>query len=444
MKRITLENFRCYKRQTIDFRDGINLLVGDNASGKTSILKACKYILSSFFSGFSDENTKWVNPGVDDFSIVIHHGIAAPEKPIRIGFDPSNSVNSPDQEKTQGDEMPYYLIKKSKKNSRSLISGIKAYKEYASALQDFYFRNDKQEQALPLFASFSTEDIHSKRKIDAAKFRMYEHKPSFGYYECLEGDGFFPYWIKRLLILQEGRGEHPEITIVRKAIGEALGENGCQIINDIQIRPNQKKVYYILTDDREIEADFLSDGYRRLVNIVTDIAFRCALLNRGIYGENASHLTKGTVLIDEVDLHLHPNLQSKVMKGLKYAFPKIQFIISSHAPMVMSGIETNEDNLVYKLDYFEEGGYTVNQTSTYGMDISTITKIILNQTPRPIEVEEQLKRLFDLIDSDNIPEAKSALSEMTARYADTLPELAQAEAMLNFTIFEDEIDQEEQ
>lgn len=58
MKRIRLENFRCYTDQSIEFKSGINLLVGDNGSGKTSILKACKYVLSSFFAGFSDEHTK--------------------------------------------------------------------------------------------------------------------------------------------------------------------------------------------------------------------------------------------------------------------------------------------------------------------------------------------------------------------------------------------------
>ena len=58
MKKILLENFRCFDAQEIEFKRGINLLIGDNASGKTTILKACKYVLSSFFAGFSDENTK--------------------------------------------------------------------------------------------------------------------------------------------------------------------------------------------------------------------------------------------------------------------------------------------------------------------------------------------------------------------------------------------------
>ncbi|MFC2507853.1 MAG: AAA family ATPase [Bacteroides sp.] len=67
MKRLILENFRCFERFEIEFKPGINLLVGDNASGKTSLLKACKYALATFFAGFSDDNTRWVTPQKDDF-----------------------------------------------------------------------------------------------------------------------------------------------------------------------------------------------------------------------------------------------------------------------------------------------------------------------------------------------------------------------------------------
>ena len=58
MKEIRLENFRCYTELSIPLKSRVNLLVGDNATGKTSVLRACKFVLSAFFSGFSDDNTK--------------------------------------------------------------------------------------------------------------------------------------------------------------------------------------------------------------------------------------------------------------------------------------------------------------------------------------------------------------------------------------------------
>lgn len=452
MKEIRLENFRCYSDQTIRFKPGINLLIGDNASGKTSMLKACKYVLSTFFSGFSDENTRWINPDIDDFSTHIDDGIIAPELPVKIHFVCDSEQYEP-LSYNEGLYNPgyiqevYTLQKNSKKNSRALISGIIQYRDYAKLLQETYTATDEQRNIrvypLPLFACFSTEDIHATRKIDANKFLQYAQKASFGYYECLDGNGFFSYWQKRLLVLQEGQKNLPEIEIVRIAIIKALGPEGCNIITDIQVRSIQGRVYYIFTDDREVEADLLSDGYKRLINIVTDIAFRCALLNREIYGLNSSERTRGTVLIDEVDLHLHPTLQATVLKGLRNAFPNIQFIVTTHAPMIMTGVESNNENAVYKLDYSKSEGYKVEETETFGMDVSTITNAILGQTPRDQYVDKELKLLFTYIDGEQYANAKAKLSEMREKFRDNLPELSKAEAILGFMIDEDEEDSEE-
>ena len=173
------------------------------------------------------------------------------------------------------------------------------------------------------------------------------------------------------------------------------------------------KVYYIFADDREIEADLLSDGYKRMVNIVTDLAFRCALLNRGIYGMDACEKTHGTVLIDEIDLHLHPSLQNKVLNLLHKTFPNLQFIVTTHAPMVMTSIESNDENIVYQLRYSKSDGYTIEPTQTYGMDASSITKNVLNLIPRDNYVNTMLEDLFNDIDNNKFKEAREKLDNVS-------------------------------
>lgn len=436
MKRIRVENFRCYDDLTVNLKPGVNLLIGDNASGKTTVLKACRYVLSAFFSGYSDENTRWESPVDDDFSVRIADGMILPERPIRIFFLPDTTQYAPVPEENAlvrpgTGEKEYVVQKNSKKNSRSLIGGLEGFRDYARLLVNV------TDKALPLFASFSTEDIHSTRRLDAARFKNYLQKASFGYYECLNGDGFFPYWLKRLLVLQEGQKNLHEIASVRTAVFKALGTGGCGIIDDLSIRPNQGKVYYIFSDGREVDAEHLSDGYRRLVNIITDVAFRCALLNGRLYGEEAVYNTYGTVLIDEIDMHLHPTLQANVLRGLQRAFPKLQFIVTSHAPMVMTSVKNDDRNVVYRLSY-EQGEYSLQESDTYGMDASTITDAVLKQTPREKAVDEQLKELFERIDAGSEKEARTLLEEMRRHFGDRLPELAEAEAMLNFSIAEDD------
>ena len=213
---------------------------------------------------------------------------------------------------------------------------------------------------------------------------------------------------------------------------KALGPEGCNIIADVDIRPIQGKIYYILPDGRETDSDNLSDGYRRLINIVLDLAFRCMLLNKGIYGLEACAKTEGTVLIDEIDLHLHPTMQSVVMKGLNNAFPKLQFIITSHAPMIMSSISLETGNKIIKLQFSETNGYEAHETKLFGMDASTIIETELNIPSRDAIVQKSLDNIFDLIDAENIEEATVKLNAMKEKFDGTIPELAKAESMITF------------
>lgn len=419
MEKIILNNYRCFEYLSLTFNESINLLIGDNSSGKTTLIRALSSVLNSFFIGFSDENTRFFGLSHNDFSIKESLTGLANEPQIRIDFKYLDTQAS---------------LELNSKKSRTLTTPLKPINQIGKTLYYGLFQEGKQVKPLPLFASFSTADIHTNRKINGDKFKKYEHKPSFGYYECLQGDGFLDYWTKRLLILKEAQKGESEITGVTLAIQKALGEEGCNIISDIQIRHNQGKVYYILKDNREVDTDNLSDGLRRLINIVLDLSFRCMLLNKGIYELEACQKTNGTVLIDEIDLHLHPTLQAVIMKGLKNAFPKLQFIITSHAPMIMTGVAINEKNKIYQLNYAREEGYSAKEIQTYGLDASTIIETILGVIPRSKEVDDKLKNLFSLIDNDEYNQASTALKEMQLEFRENLPDLAKAEAMLNFLI----------
>lgn len=417
MKKITLNNYRCFENLPLEFSNKVNLLIGDNASGKTTIIRAISTALSSFFTGFSDENTRFTGLEKEDFRIVRAEETLANESPIHVKFEWLGKEGE--------------LVLNSAKG-RTLQEPLKELKKLGSELYKGMFQDGKQIKALPMFTSFSTADIHKPRRFGSDIFKKYEHKPSFGYFECFQGDGFMKYWTLRLLVLREGRTGELEVEGVLNALKKALGPEGCNIITDVDIRPIQGKIYYILSDNRETDTDNLSDGYRRLINIVLDLSFRCMLLNKGIYGLEACAKTEGTVLIDEIDLHLHPTLQAVVMKGLQNAFPNIQFIITSHAPMIMSSIPFEEGNKIIKLTYSESNGYEANETKLFGMDASTIIETELNIPSRDANVQSSLDEIFDLIDEEDIESAKAKLNVMKSKFDGTLPELAKAESMITF------------
>jgi hypothetical protein len=417
MKKISLRHYRCFENLDLEFSEQTNLLIGDNASGKTTIVRAIGAALGSFFAGFSDENTRFQGLSQEDFRIVWADGGLANEEPVRIEFEWLGTRS---------------ILQLNSPKAATLKTPLKPIATLGKDLLKSMFKEGRQVRALPLFTSFSTADIHKPRRFGAEVFKKYAHKPSFGYFECLQGDGFLKYWTLRLLALQEGQTGEMEIGGVLKALSDALGANGCRVIEKAEIRPIQGKVFYTLTDGRVVDTGNLSDGLKRLVNIAMDLGFRCMLLNKGIYGAEACALTEGTVLIDEIDLHLHPSLQALVMKGLQNAFPKLQFIITSHAPMVMTGIPPDGQNKIIQLGFDARKGYTAKEIQTYGLDASTIIQAVLGVVPRSPEVEERLAALFELIDLGEYGKAAVKLEQMRGQLGEHLPELSKAEAMLNF------------
>lgn len=450
MRRITINNFRCYERKSMDFRRGINLLIGDNSVGKTSLLRACNLVMNAFFCGYSDENTKWKSAENDDFREVKNEDIVTDNLPVNIAFEldeidcpnitlKDGTVKSLHNHVPLAEDFPYpefYIEKKSKKNARNLVSGLFPLRTYASLLQkishDIVEGIAIQRNALPLFAYFTTEDIHTIRKFDKEKkyFRIYPQKPSFGYFESFDCKGLLDCWLKRMLVLKEAKKGEQEIECVRNAVVSALGPTGCNIIENIEVRTNDNEVFFIYCDGREVRSDLLSDGYRRLVSIVVDIAFRSALLNKIMFGDEAYKHTHGTVIIDEIDEHLHPELQVRILKALHETFPKIQFIVSTHAPLVMSSVENTTENVVYKLEY-KDGIYSHKELKTYGLDSNLILEEKVGVLSRVPIIDKKIKTILELISKRNLNGANNMISELETITEPNQPELVKLRAILN-------------
>ena len=419
LQHIHLENFRCFEHYDIDFKSGVNLLIGDNGSGKTSIIKAVILALNSFFKGFSDENTTCTGIGIDDFNHTVNDGAKSMTLPVSISFDTKTFSG--------------VTINRTTEKAGTTYLGAKEFNKANNLLQSTVANESRGDRktALPLFAYFATDDIHGNVKTNAKAYKEYFVTFSFGYYQTLRGGYFLKNWIDRLLALKEGAKGEEELEIVRKAVIKCLGQTGCRIIKNMSVRPIQGHVYFDYMDGREARFEDLSDGYRRLVNIVLDLAFRCCALNRTLFHDKCCEETCGVVCIDELDDHLHPALQSTVIRALQQTFPKLQFIISTHAPLIMTSVQDVPANQVIQLGY-HHGEYTHEVINTYGLDASTIIKEYLHVPDRDKKVAEELVRLENLIDEEKVDEAKVLLSTLRDKYSDRISELSNAEAMLSF------------
>lgn len=119
----------------------------------------------------------------------------------------------------------------------------------------------------------------------------------------------------------------------------------------------------------------LSDGYKSTISLVADIAYRMAVLNPQLLGEVCSE-TDGVILIDEVDLHLHPTWQQRILSDLTAIFPKVQFIVSTHAPAVINTVKS--ENVVM----LDDGEAYMPSGEVHGKDTNTIISSVMRSCER--------------------------------------------------------------
>jgi hypothetical protein len=153
----------------------------------------------------------------------------------------------------------------------------------------------------------------------------------------------------------------------------------------------------------------LSDGQRNMLGMVADMAYRAATLNPHL-GPDAALKTPGVVLIDELDLHLHPAWQRRVVGDLRRAFPRVQFIATTHSPQVLSSVRRDE------VVHLHRGASVASKEFVEGRDSNSLLEDVFGVPARPADMQERLRGVFTAIDDE--------------RYEDAARDLAAAEAML--------------
>jgi predicted ATP-binding protein involved in virulence len=135
----------------------------------------------------------------------------------------------------------------------------------------------------------------------------------------------------------------------------------------------------------------LSDGFHLYLTLVADIARRAVMLNEQDGGE-APALVEGVVLIDEIDLHLHPRWQRVVLDGLRTVFPRLQFIVTTHSPQVLSSAENRQ------VRHLVDGKIQEHGVFVEGRDSNAILRYLMGTTDRDDDGEAMLRALHDAID----------------------------------------------
>jgi len=167
----------------------------------------------------------------------------------------------------------------------------------------------------------------------------------------------------------------------------------------------------------------LSDGYHVFIALVADIARRAVMLNQ-FDGADAPARVEGVVLIDELDLHLHPRWQRIALPRLRSVFPRLQFVVTTHSPQVLSSVENRQVRRLF------DGRLQEYPVLVEGRDTNAILREHMNTDDRDAEGTRQLQMLYDFIDQSRHEEAEELYKRLLARWGDLDPELIRAKILM--------------
>ena len=333
IERIELKNFRSFASRTFEFAPSFNILIGDNGAGKTAILDALAIGAGAIFLGLDGASP----PGIhgDDVRRVTHGLGEVPtlEASYPVAVTCVGTVGDRRVEWTRTLEGPK---KHTTHGGASELSRLaEAWSEQVRA---------GVESTLPLVSYYGTGRLwlqrRSRRSTASDGARVLRPGSRLrGYQGCLDPasdhKGFVS-WFKTMELIQLQKGQKlGTLEAVKHSIRKCL-RGWDEVLYDFRLGSLVAR-----NQDAQLPFDMLSDGVRNVLAMVGDIAYRAATLNPHLR-EEAAAKTPGIVLIDEIDLHLHPLWQREVVDDLRDVFPALQFVATTHSPFIIQSLREKE------------------------------------------------------------------------------------------------------
>lgn len=419
LDRIKLTNFRCYQELEVELHPQVTVLVAENGQGKTTLLDAVRIALCPYVNSFDLAKSGYSDPAntitVDDIRLAV----AADSRmlrilPSKIEVDGHYNDHNESWSRFRDSDAKGSRIKDDKRT--------RALKDWGK-LQQNLVRNPNELVDLPVFGYYGTGRLWKEKRLTANKKgksktkreKTDEQINTFAYRDCLDPassykqfeDWYSSAFIKMLESqiekMQSGAAnvkaeeylQNP-IEVIQNATNELLKETGWH--NVAYSQQHDKSLVLRHKEKGVLKVDQLSDGIKNMLAMVADIAYRCSHLNSHL-GKKAAKLSKGIVLIDEVDMHLHPKWQQTVIKGLTTAFPNLQFIVTTHSPQVLS---TVAPECIRMITWEDQKPVIVTPDFSLGAEPQQLLEDIQGVTPRPqnIEIVNKLNRYLDMVNDD--------------------------------------------
>jgi predicted ATP-binding protein involved in virulence len=401
IQKLELQNFRGIGKMVLPLEPKLTVIAGVNGIGKTTIVDALALLLS------------WLTARTKRDS---GNGRSIDERDIKYGEKYAELSTTSSAGK--------WSLAKSRKGV------IEGKKSDLTDLRDIvYSLREKldQEKTLPVIACYPVE--RAVVRIPLRIRTKHDSDPVSIYDESLTGSAdfslFFEWFREREDIENEAyRTEdqtgYPDsqLQAVRQALEKFLPEYRNYRIKRQPLR------MVVTKDGEELKIDDLSAGEKCFIALIGDIARRMAIANPLVKNPLDG---EGVVLIDEIDLHLHPSWQRIVISRLVEVFQNVQFVVTTHSPQVLSEVSPESIRLLYR----EDGAIQYIQPSqSYGLDSSQILRELMDDPGINSEVKARLDLIAETIDQDDFKAARKLIGQLKTELKGSIPALVEAESTI--------------
>ena len=403
VKQLDLKNFRGFEGEhSVVFHEDLpTVIIGVNASGKTSIVDALFQLLSLHILKMFPISGEYISYSSSD--ITVRKG----ECSLFIDYFYSKKRN----------------LKKGRLGTQfSRLTGklrpTNTDDKFNEHIKDILYGSN--ENLLPIFLYFpavrntATEEFS---ELNETKFGRDKRLNIFRriYQDTIDFSRLTKWYIEQENIQNKERVSikdysyiSPRFASIKNGINSFLTTFLSENYElDLGEDEEGSQVIVIIKNEKELQFEQLSAGEKMIFGLVFEIVYRMSIGNPK--AENLL-LTTGVVLIDELELHLHPKWQANVLNALHQTFPNIQFIATTHSPLIINSLKKEQLILIDDAKILQ--GDKIAEV--YGKDANWIIQYLMGAPTRPKEIGERISQIWAYLDDDNlqVDEAKAKLAEL--------------------------------
>ncbi|NMF60444.1 AAA family ATPase [Pseudanabaena yagii] len=440
IEKLRMQNFRGFKDVTIDFPSNLAVFIGVNGSGKSSIIDCCALFLSllvtsvRMFRDFHDSEP----PSISESDITI--GYDETQNQIDVLLDLKRLSFPLILTRKSSREMNLFTrinTSESIKEGEKVIFHNESYygldSVFSEVVNDFYqiltnkLSDENIYDGFPILVHYSTDRAVNEIVLDSDQKNLNIPALAYDYAITKKVDftDFFVWYRNQEDLENEVRlSDNPnyvdhKLKTIRSAIPLFLPK-----LSNLRVKRSMPIRMTMMKDGDELNIKQLSSGEKNLLVMVADIARRLAIANpdptkNALEGE-------GIILIDEIELHLHPQWQRDIIPRLTSTFPNCQFIVTTHSPQVLSNVKKENVFVVEDFQVYPADAYT------FGRDSNSILSELMGVTERPVEIQNKLTECLYKIDDGQIEEAKILLRELSDLLGHNDSEIVKANTLISF------------